>query len=277
MVGRPGRGGPGEADQGSAAIPDPTAGCSGRPGEREPDAEGGDVSGQPGRLLVSAALGMIVAARQNPEVVVIATEPDGSVTGTPTIFESAGGGRSAGGGGGARIRQGHKAVRAGTRLLAAVSRPGRPCAGPVGHAHRRRGGAGGRGPGRCAAGNCFFFFLKQHRRRTGQTGPGDRVRLRRRAPGDAAAGRRRGSGAALRLRPWRPGWHADRHAGPGAAVTELSSTKIRSHPRRWLPTTMRTGLAAVRRRRAYAGRSSRPWPSSRRLRCTPGCPGRCWP
>jgi hypothetical protein len=39
-----------------------------------------------GRLLVSAALGMIVAARQNPEVVVITTEPDGSVTGTPRMF-----------------------------------------------------------------------------------------------------------------------------------------------------------------------------------------------
>ena len=43
-------------------------------------------AGQPGRLLVSAALGMIVAARQNPEVVVIATEADGSVTGTPRMF-----------------------------------------------------------------------------------------------------------------------------------------------------------------------------------------------
>jgi hypothetical protein len=39
-----------------------------------------------GRLLVSAALGMIVAARQNPEVVVITTEPDGSVAGTPRMF-----------------------------------------------------------------------------------------------------------------------------------------------------------------------------------------------
>lgn len=56
-------------------------------GEREPDAEPGlTAAGQPGRLLVSAALGMIVAARQNPEVVVIATEPDGSVTGTPRMF-----------------------------------------------------------------------------------------------------------------------------------------------------------------------------------------------
>jgi hypothetical protein len=56
-------------------------------GEREPDAEPGlTAAGQPGRLLVSAALGMIVAARQNPEVVVIATESDGSVTGTPRMF-----------------------------------------------------------------------------------------------------------------------------------------------------------------------------------------------
>jgi hypothetical protein len=56
-------------------------------GEREPDAEPGPAAaGQPGRLLVSAALGMIVAARQNPEVVVIATESDGSVTGTPRMF-----------------------------------------------------------------------------------------------------------------------------------------------------------------------------------------------
>jgi hypothetical protein len=62
-------------------------------GEREPDAEPGPgdgpgltAAGQPGRLLVSAALGMIVAARQNPEVVVIATEPDGSVAGTPRMF-----------------------------------------------------------------------------------------------------------------------------------------------------------------------------------------------
>src|SRR6202034_3073366 len=84
---------------------------------------------------------------------------------------------------------GHQAVRAGTRLLAAVSRPGRPCAGPVGHAHRRRGGGGGARGSR------------------------------------AAPGRGRGSGSALRLRPWRPGWHADRHAGPGAAVTELSGTR----------------------------------------------------
>lgn len=56
-------------------------------GEREPDAEPVlTAPGQPGRLLVSAALGMIVAARQNPEVVVIATEPDGSVAGTPRMF-----------------------------------------------------------------------------------------------------------------------------------------------------------------------------------------------
>ena len=56
-------------------------------GERDPDAEPGlTATGQPGRLLVSAALGMIVAARQNPEVVVIATESDGSVTGTPRMF-----------------------------------------------------------------------------------------------------------------------------------------------------------------------------------------------
>jgi hypothetical protein len=62
-------------------------------GEREPGAEPGPgagpgltAAGQPGRLLVSAALGMIVAARQNPEVVVIATESDGSVTGTPRMF-----------------------------------------------------------------------------------------------------------------------------------------------------------------------------------------------
>jgi hypothetical protein len=39
-----------------------------------------------GRLLVSAALGMIVAARQNPEVVVITTDSDGSVAGTPRMF-----------------------------------------------------------------------------------------------------------------------------------------------------------------------------------------------
>jgi hypothetical protein len=49
-------------------------------------AAGLTAAGQPGRLLVSAALGMIVAARQNPEVVVIATESDGSVTGTPRMF-----------------------------------------------------------------------------------------------------------------------------------------------------------------------------------------------
>jgi hypothetical protein len=62
-------------------------------GEREPGAEPGPgagpgltAAGQRGRLLVSAALGMIVAARQNPEVVVIATESDGSVTGTPRMF-----------------------------------------------------------------------------------------------------------------------------------------------------------------------------------------------
>jgi hypothetical protein len=56
-------------------------------GEREPDTEPGlTAAGQSGRLLVSAALGMIVAARQNPEVVVIATEPDGSVAGTPRMF-----------------------------------------------------------------------------------------------------------------------------------------------------------------------------------------------
>jgi hypothetical protein len=68
-------------------------------GEREPAAEreqageaeqAGEpepaVAGQPGRLLVSAALGMIVAARQNPEVVVIASEPDGSVAGAPRMF-----------------------------------------------------------------------------------------------------------------------------------------------------------------------------------------------
>ena len=41
---------------------------------------------EPGRLLVSAALGMIVAARQNPEVVVIATESDGSAAGAPRMF-----------------------------------------------------------------------------------------------------------------------------------------------------------------------------------------------
>jgi hypothetical protein len=56
-------------------------------GEREPAGEPGPATaGQPGRLLVSAALGMIVAARQNPEVVVIATEFDGSVAGTPRMF-----------------------------------------------------------------------------------------------------------------------------------------------------------------------------------------------
>ena len=56
-------------------------------GEREPAGEPGPAAaGQPGRLLVSAALGMIVAARQNPEVVVIATEFDGSVAGTPRMF-----------------------------------------------------------------------------------------------------------------------------------------------------------------------------------------------
>jgi len=43
-------------------------------------------AGQTGKLLVSAALGMIVAARQNPEVVVIATESDGSVIGAPRMF-----------------------------------------------------------------------------------------------------------------------------------------------------------------------------------------------
>jgi hypothetical protein len=56
-------------------------------GAREPAGEPGPaITGQPGRLLVSAALGMIVAARQNPEVVVIATESDGSVNGTPRMF-----------------------------------------------------------------------------------------------------------------------------------------------------------------------------------------------
>ena len=56
-------------------------------GQREPAGEPGPATaGQPGRLLVSAALGMIVAARQNPEVVVIATEFDGSVAGTPRMF-----------------------------------------------------------------------------------------------------------------------------------------------------------------------------------------------
>jgi hypothetical protein len=49
--------------------------------EREPCA-----AGRSGRLLMSAALGMIVAARQNPAVVVIATESDGSVAGMPRMF-----------------------------------------------------------------------------------------------------------------------------------------------------------------------------------------------
>jgi hypothetical protein len=52
----------------------------------EPGPPGPTTAAQPGRLLVSAALGMIVAARQNPEVVVIATESDGSAAGAPRMF-----------------------------------------------------------------------------------------------------------------------------------------------------------------------------------------------
>lgn len=55
-------------------------------GEAEVSAAGPSAAGQSGRLLVSAALGMIVAARQNPEVVVIASEPDGTVAGAPRMF-----------------------------------------------------------------------------------------------------------------------------------------------------------------------------------------------
>lgn len=56
-------------------------------GQPEPAATGRTgLPGRPGRLLVSAALGMIVAARQIPEVVVIATEADGSAAGAPRMF-----------------------------------------------------------------------------------------------------------------------------------------------------------------------------------------------
>src|ERR1700729_3175550 len=56
-------------------------------GEREPAGEPGPATaGQPGRLLVSAALGMIVADRQNPEGVGVGPEFDGSVAGTPRMF-----------------------------------------------------------------------------------------------------------------------------------------------------------------------------------------------
>jgi hypothetical protein len=43
-------------------------------------------AGRPGGLLVSAALGMIVAARRFPTTVVIATEADGSAAGAPRMY-----------------------------------------------------------------------------------------------------------------------------------------------------------------------------------------------
>jgi hypothetical protein len=50
-------------------------------GQRQPAA-----TGRPGGPLVSAALGMIVAARRFPSTVVIATEADGSAAGAPRMY-----------------------------------------------------------------------------------------------------------------------------------------------------------------------------------------------
>ena len=47
---------------------------------------------RPGGLLVSAALGMIVAARRFPTTVVVATEADGSAAGTPRMYGAGDGG-----------------------------------------------------------------------------------------------------------------------------------------------------------------------------------------